>query len=368
MKDRRVSVKAAIVSVLLLMSTVFGVTDEEIAKMRQAMPSQPVVQPAQPRTMLVFSRCDGYKHESVPYWAKALDVISEKTGAFKVVHSEDMSVFTKESLKTFDVICLNNTTKLTPDKAQQQAIMDFVQSGKGIVGIHAATDNFYQWPEGMQMMGGIFSGHPWTAGGTWAVKLDDPTHPLMKSFKGQNFKINDEIYRTASPTHSRKNQRGLMSLDRSDETTRTAKGVMDDDLDTGISWVKPVGAGRLFYCSLGHNTHLTWNTTVLEHYLAGIQYAAGDFKIDDTPLGEPLDTAKLDSLVQGVSRYDWASSRRDVAGLEAFVRSHEDDAKVLAQIEEGLLKALASDATLAGKDIFCWPLPIIGWGGRTGLG
>jgi hypothetical protein len=74
-----------------------------------------------------------------------------------------------------------------------------------------------------------------------------------------------------------------MSLDTSDETTKNAEDVRPDDMDTGISWIKPVGKGRLFYCSLGHNNHLTWNKPVLEHYLAGIQYALGDYNVDDTP-------------------------------------------------------------------------------------
>ncbi|MHC4551343.1 MAG: ThuA domain-containing protein [Planctomycetota bacterium] len=267
---------------LALSAGLFAVTAEEIEKMQSAMPSQPVVQPAQPRIMLVFSLCKGFKHDSIPYWEKALDVMSEKTGAFKVVHSKDMSVFTKESLKAYDVICFNNTTMLVPDTAQQQAILDFIKNGKGIVGIHAATDNFYEWPEGMEMMGGKFTGHPWTAGGTWAVKLDEPDHPLMKSFKGQNFTINDEIYRTDPPLYSRQKQRVLMSLDMTDPTTKNTKGVKPGDMDTGLSWIKRVGKGRLFYCSLGHNNHLTWNTAVLGHYLAGIQYAAGDYKVDDS--------------------------------------------------------------------------------------
>ena len=32
------------------------------------------------------------------------------------------------------------------------------------------------------MMGGQFNGHPWTANGTWAFKVDDPTHPLNQAF------------------------------------------------------------------------------------------------------------------------------------------------------------------------------------------
>ena len=313
--------------ILLIAGCVMAVTDSEVQQIQQAMPSKPVVEPAQQRTMLVFSLCKGFKHSSIPYWSKALDIMSEKTGAFRVVHSTDMNIFTPESLKQFDAICFNNTTKLTPDESQQKAILDFIKSGKGIVGIHAATDNFYEWPEGMEMMGGKFTGHPWTSGGTWAVKLDDPDHPLMKSFKGQNFKINDEIYRTDPPLYSRKNQRVLMSLDMSDDVTKNAKGVTPDDMDTGISWIKSVGKGRLFYCSLGHVHAVTWNPAVLEHYLAGIQYAMGDYKVDDAASSGSRTTEKSDNGEPVIKK--WTEVNKDGKKVEYMtidgIMVHEAD-------------------------------------------
>ena len=42
----------------------------------------------------------------------------------------------------------------------KSSLMTFVKGGKGIIGIHAATDNFYDWPEGAAMMGGLFDGPP----------------------------------------------------------------------------------------------------------------------------------------------------------------------------------------------------------------
>ena len=357
------TVKFVLCYALLTVSSVLAVTEQEVQKIRDAVPNEAIVKPVKPHTMLVFSLCNGFKHGCVPYWDKTLDIMGEKTGAFKVVHSTDMGVFTPESLSQFDVICFNNTTNLTPDASQQKAIMDFITGGKGIVGIHAATDNFYDWPEGMDMMGGIFSGHPWTANGTWAVKLDDPGHPLMKSFHNEGFKINDEIYRTAPPQYSRDKQRVLMSLDMSDTTTKDAKGVTPQDMDTGISWIKSVGKGRLFYCSLGHNPHLTWNKTVLEHYLSGIQYAAGDLKVDDTPLGAAssgLDVSALNTMVERVSRSDWDSGRADALELAALIRSYSKDAGVLGKIEEKLLAALQADPTMTARDFFCRQLAIIG--------
>ena len=83
-------------------------------------------------------------------------------------------------------------------------------SGKGIIGIHAATDNFYQWEEGAKMMGGLFCQHPWTSGCTVQVKLDEPDHPLNACFHGESFKVKDEIYQFKDP-YSRKNQRIITS-------------------------------------------------------------------------------------------------------------------------------------------------------------
>ena len=266
----------------LLTNCTRAVTPEEVQKMEAAMPAKPVATPKQPRKLLVFNLCKGFKHGSIPYWDKALEIMGKKTGAFEVLVSGDMAMFKAENLNMFDAVCLNNTTRLGFEEAElRNSLMKFIKGGKGIIGIHAATDNFYKWPEAAEMMGGQFCGHPWGGGGTWAVKIDDPEHPLMAPYKGKGFKIKDEIYRTKPPLYSRDKQRVLMSLDMSDEATKGKAG--PEDTDIGISWVKSYGKGRLFYCSLGHNNHLTWDPVLLAHYLAGIQFALGDFPVDTKP-------------------------------------------------------------------------------------
>jgi type 1 glutamine amidotransferase len=260
----------------------------EIQKIEQAMPAKATVAPAKPRKVLVFWRCEGFFHTSIPVVNKALEIMGKKTGAFEVtLCTDDYSVFTPEKLKEFDAVCLNNTTRLKFDPKQApercKALIDFVKGGKAIVGIHAATDNFYDWPEAAEMMGGQFTGHPWGGGGTWAIKIDEPNHPLMAAFKGKGFKVKDEIYRTEPPLYSRSKQLVLMSLDMSDPDTRNVKDFKETDKDTGISWIKTCGKGRVFYCSLGHNDEILWNPAILQHYLDGIQFALGDFKVDTKP-------------------------------------------------------------------------------------
>ena len=43
------------------------------------------------------------------------------------------------------------------------------------------------------------------------------------------------------------------------------------------------GRGRVFYCTLGHAKTAYTNPAVMKHYLAGIQFAAGDLPADATP-------------------------------------------------------------------------------------
>jgi hypothetical protein len=346
-----------------------AVSADEIQKMEQAMPAKPTRPPEAPRKILVFNLCNGFKHSSIPYWDKALEVMGKKTGAFQVEISNDMLAFSAENLAKFDAVCLNNTTGLKFSQPQREALMNFVKGGKGIIGIHAATDNFYDWPDAAKMMGGQFSGHPWGGGGTWAIKIDEPSHPLTAAFKGKGFKIRDEIYRTAAPYYSRAEQLVLMSLDMTDPATRK-QAEKDSDMDTGISWIKTYEKGRVFYCSLGHNNDLTWDAALLQHYLAGIQFALGDYKVDTKPKapasGQGTSTvssgkgSEMDELLAKVKTYDWGQSRLPLTEVSDKIREAHSSPEKLKEIEKSLVAVLASDATYAGKQFVCRELSIIG--------
>ena len=55
------------------------------------------------------------------------------------------------------------------------------------------------------------------------------------------------------------------------------------DHDYGLSWIRREGKGRLFYEAHGHDERIYAMRPMLEHLLAGIQYALGDLKADDSP-------------------------------------------------------------------------------------
>jgi type 1 glutamine amidotransferase len=262
------------------------VSDEIAAKIESAAPEKAIAKPAKARKILVFWLCKGFFHESIPVANKAIELMGKKTGAYDAVFSDDMNMFDAKKLAEFDAILFNNTTKLDfNEPGQRQALMDFVKGGKGIIGLHAATDNFYNWPEAAEMMGGLFVSHPWTAGGVWAIKDYEPNHPLNAAFKGEGFKIKDEIYRQKKMSET-ENRRILLTLDLDDPATKNAKGAMESDRDMPVSWLRDYGKGRVFFCGLGHNNEVFCRPAILQHVLDGIQFALGDLKVDATVVKE----------------------------------------------------------------------------------
>jgi len=187
------------------------------------------------------------------------------------------------------------------EAALERSLLEFIRGGGGFVGIHAATDTLKDWPEYLEMIGGVFAGHPWTADKTVAIKLDEPSHPLNAAFGGKGFTVKDEIYQIKGP-YSRDKLRVLLSLDVADGKERVS-GIPGSraDHDYAVSWIRRYGRGRVFYCSLGHNPEIYWNRAILGHYLAGIQFALGDLEADARPSSRP--EAAGDRLVSSPADY-----------------------------------------------------------------
>lgn len=349
------------------------VPPERVAKIESAAPSAAPAKPAKPRRLLVFYRTEGFVHGSIPYGIEALRAVGKKSGAFEIEASDDMAMFTPENLAKFDgVLFLNSTGLKFSDPANRKALMDFVASGKGVMGIHAATDNFPDWPEGRELIGGVFDGHPWGAGDTSAVKNDDPGHPLNAAFGGKGFWIKDEIYQIGGP-YGRDKQRVLLSLDMAQPRNARPGAKLRADNDFPISWIKTLpSGGRVFYCSLGHNEDIYETPEVLRHYLAGIQFALGDLKVDSAPavarpvgagagltLQERPRFSDLDALLAKVATYDFGQSRDAVNAVTYLVRN--GSAEERGQIELAILPYLAkAETTYAAKDEICRWLCLVG--------
>ena len=270
------------------------------AQIKAALPQEAQVKPKKDRKILVFSVTAGFRHKSIPTGKQALTLLGEKTGAFTAVVSDDLANFEKDKIAQFDTILFLSTTRnvFAPKKKdfeklndeQKKAakekelrlkanLLEFIKGGKGFVGIHAASDTFYEWPEYGEMLGGYFDGHPWNAGTDVSIMVEPgkEKHPLIASWGGKSQNFKEEIYQLKEPYDSSKYDM-LLRLD-TEKSNMKVRGIKRKDNDFGVSWAKTYGKGRVFYCSLGHNDHIYYNPKVLEHYLAGIQYACGDLEI-----------------------------------------------------------------------------------------
>lgn len=270
-------------------------------KIAAALPDKPYAKPAKPRKLLIFSVTNGFHHSSIATGQLAFTELGKKTGAFETVVSDDLANFEVDALKTFDAVCFLSTTgevfspsneekkSMTPDQIKEAEtkadklkanLMAFIKSGKGFVGIHSATDCCYEWPEYGQMINGYFDGHPWTSGTDVSIKVEpgQEKNPLVAMFDGKNVDFKEEIYQLKEPYDSKQVDM-LLRLDP-DKTKTDIPGVKRADKDFGVAWARNWGQGRVFYCSLGHNDEIYENATVLKHYLAGLQWAIGDFKVD----------------------------------------------------------------------------------------
>ncbi|CAN5369659.1 hypothetical protein BH23VER1_BH23VER1_22000 [soil metagenome] len=262
-----------------------SVSDDDKAKIAEAVPTEAPAEPKKDRKILVFTKTGGFRHGSIPHGVYGMQQMGEKSGAYSMEHSEDPEVFRADNLERFDAIMMLNTTgEPFEDDERKAAFEGFVKEGKGLIGIHAASDTFYQWPEYGQMIGGYFDGHPWGSGDTVTMHLDDPDHVCNAPFDAKGFAIKDEIYQYRPEPYSREKLRILYSLDH-EKTDMSKGGMKREDGDYAVGWVQKYGDGRVFYSNLGHNNETYWNPEVMAHFLAGIQFAVGDLEGDTTPSG-----------------------------------------------------------------------------------
>jgi len=272
------------------------VKPDVVEKIKAALPDNAPAKPKQPRKVLIFSKTNGFRHGSIATGAVSLAMLGKATGAYSAVHSEDDAMFEPEALKQFDAVIMLNTTgelfrpRRLPKDAEEkqkvlqreerlkQSLVDFVKNGGGLAGTHSATDTYKRWKEYNDMMGGAFAGHPWHT--DVPVRNLRPDHPLNAAFAGEGFTVKDEIYQFRDDTALKSDRLMLLSLDG--DKMDLGKGKRKDGFYP-VSWVSKYGKGRTFYCSLGHRNEIYYNPAVLEHYLAGFQYALGDLEVDAMP-------------------------------------------------------------------------------------
>jgi type 1 glutamine amidotransferase len=231
---------------------------------------------AAPKKLLVVTVTKAYRHSSIETGAKVIEELGKKSGAYTVelvATDEDMAKkMTPEALRNYDgVFFVSSTGDLPlPDK---MGLLNWIKSGKGYMGAHAATDAFHGDGKTVdpyiEMLGGEFVTHG-TARVTCIVV--DTNHPATKGLGG-SYELTDEIYSMKNYDPAKVHE--LLILDKVPGTSQPAH--------FPISWCKNYGKGKVFYTALGHDDAVWQDPKFQIHLLGGIKWALGLEKGDAKP-------------------------------------------------------------------------------------
>src|ERR1700735_4870598 len=133
-------------------STPFPAPQAAVDAMMAALPTTPGAKPLRPRKVLVMAHTGpgGFVHASLPLAAKTVEALGNQGDLWTTTVSYDPADINTNNLKKYDAIFLDSTTACfldDPDPsvtaARRAAFLDFVRGGKGVAGIHAATDSYH---------------------------------------------------------------------------------------------------------------------------------------------------------------------------------------------------------------------------------
>ncbi len=105
------------------------------------------------------------------------------------------------------------------------------------------------------MVGGQWVAHPGGDGVTYTVHIDGEPSPITEGI--EDFEVTSEQY--------------YMHVDPAITVLATTRF---GDTAMPVTWTKPYGKGRVFYCSLGHSAAVVRMPPVLEMVTRGMLWAA----------------------------------------------------------------------------------------------
>jgi len=160
---------------------------------------------------------------------------------FEVRISDSLDVYREESYMRSLSLIVPVWTMGTITNEQEKGLLDAVRSGVGIAGWHGGMgDSFRNNCEYQFMVGGQWVVHP---GGIidYRVNIIDHEDPITKGLP--DFDMHSEQYYM----HVDPSNEVLATTTFSGEHCPWIAGVV-----MPVVWKRPYGAGRVFYCSLGH--------------------------------------------------------------------------------------------------------------------
>jgi type 1 glutamine amidotransferase len=240
-------------------------------------------------SVLVFSRTNGYRHESIEAGISALKDLAlsshDSSVPFNVDATEDAIVFNPATLAQYRVIVLLQASgEFLDNELQLDAFKQFVRAGGGIVGVHCASTGLGSSEWYGRLIGAVFTRHPEPQNAR--VIVEDHAHPILsggtalpkgsreagKSFQleegGLAFDWHDEWYDFKTNPRSQDGVHVLLSV----RETSYKGGHMG--ADHPIAWCHEFEGGRVFYTALGHFDQAYQDLSFMGQMINAIIWAA----------------------------------------------------------------------------------------------
>jgi hypothetical protein len=242
---------------------------------------------AKPKHVLVIGQTKGFEHDSVSDAMGSVWKMGQDSGLWTTFMRTDTEWITKgktgrngKNLDYFDVLVFASTTgEMDLTDEQKKDMMAFIHDdGKGFVGIHAALDTNYKWPEYGEMIGGWFNEHPW---GTFQAPIinEGGNFPATAHFPQSSVK-RDEIYQAKEWSRDKVNV--LLRLDETKLNYNNPR-VHREDHDFAVAWSKMYGKGHVFYSTLGHTNEAWKDPDIYKMYFEAIKWTMGMTEGSTTP-------------------------------------------------------------------------------------
>ena len=217
------------------------------------------------KSILIFSKTNGYRHESIEPGQASLKTLAAKNN-WNVELTEDSTAFNTENLSKFAAVIFLSTTGDVLGEKEEAAFENYINSGGGFFGIHAAADTEYDWAFYNQLVGAYFDSHPNDPNVREAtVVCKDKTHSCTKHLP-EKWVRSDEWYNYKS---IQSNLKVLLELDET-----SYEGGTNGSFHP-IAWYHDQGKGRAIYTGGGHTSESFSEELFLQHLEGAIKYAIG---------------------------------------------------------------------------------------------
>ncbi|UCE47540.1 MAG: ThuA domain-containing protein, partial [Phycisphaerales bacterium] len=329
---------------------------------------------------------DGQNNHKWERTTPVLKSLLEETGLFAVdvatspASKQPMDSF-KPDFAKYDLVVSNYTGDEWP-KVTQDALVDYMNNGGGLVVYHAADNAFPKWKEWNEMIavggwggrneksgpkiryrdGKVVLDHSPGRGGSHGPQHDfqiitrDRNHAITAGLPEKWMHTKDELYSE------------LRGPAKNVTVLATAYA---DPAKKGTGEHEPMlmtiryGKGRVFHTALGHDVDQLRCIGFITTFQRGAEWAATGQVTrievpDDFPTADKVSLrTTLSADYSAIEEYDFGKSRRALAAIEEEIRTVAPSS--FAEVEAELRKALdSSKTTYAGKQFVCRMLRRVG--------